>query len=135
MYKLLNIDGDYVICILEEDGSIIAKLTKFTNQKEAEFWCEKLNISYDIGYDHGMQLGNICDEDDIPQWLKEDIEHLALEEVRLSCAIHELYEYYANSRRPDLGVDEGLEYLDMVNERLDWIDGNTHIIDFAINNY
>ena len=71
----------------------------------------------------------------IPQWLKDDIKWFALEEVRLSCAIYVLYDYYANTRKPELSVDENLEWLTLVNERLDWIDSNADLIEYAINNY
>jgi len=71
----------------------------------------------------------------IPQWLFDDVKRLALEEVRLSCAIYDLYDYYANTRKPELDVDENLEWLILVNERLDWIDSNADLIKYAINNY
>lgn len=69
----------------------------------------------------------------IPQWLIDDINNLRLADVRLSCAIYELYNYYAETRRPELTLDENSEWLTLVNERLDWIDKNTDLIDFAIN--
>jgi len=70
-----------------------------------------------------------------PEWLLEDIKRLALEEVRLSCAIYELYKYYANTFHGHIGVDEHLERLTLENERLDWIDENTDVIKYAITNY
>lgn len=69
----------------------------------------------------------------IPQWLIDDIDLLRLSDVRLSCAIYELYKHYAETNRPELTLDENSEWLNLVNERLDWIDKNTELIKFAIN--
>lgn len=69
----------------------------------------------------------------IPQWLIDDIDNLRLTDVRLSCAIYELYEYYANVIRLELTINENSDWLDLVNERLDWIDKNTDLLNFAIN--
>ena len=69
----------------------------------------------------------------IPQWLINDINDLNLADVRLSCAVYELYDHYAETRKPELTIDENSKWLDLVNERLDWIDNNIGLLDFAIN--
>ena len=71
----------------------------------------------------------------IPQWLFDDVKDLALEEVRLSCAIYELYNHYADTYVQNLPIDERSALLDLCNERLDWIDNNADLIKYAINNY
>lgn len=68
---------------------------------------------------------------EIPNWLKEDVKKLGLSEVRLSCAIYELYDKYANGESP-YDIDDRLKHLNMVNERLDYIDNNIIAIKFAI---
>ena len=71
----------------------------------------------------------------IPKWLKEDVKNLALEEVRLSCAVHDLYKHYADTPTSHMEVDERSEFLMLVNDRLDWIDSNIDIVEYTINNY
>lgn len=134
MYSVTKHNKYYAVSVVDDNGDVLINLSVFNTEPEARYWCDKLTTSYDIGYNHGMQLGDVIDKDDIPQWLKEDVKTLALEEVRLSCAIHDLYKHYADAPTNHMGVDERSKFLSMVNERLDWIDSNTNIIEYTINN-
>ena len=96
--------------------------------------CTVTNKSYLFA---NKQLNAITQSEDklamIPQWLFDDVKRLNLEDVRLSCAIYELYDYYANTFVQNLPIDESSALLDLYNERLDWIDDNSNLIKYAIN--
>lgn len=71
----------------------------------------------------------------VPYWLQEDINKLRLNDVRLSRAIYELYNHYTNSHHKDLSLGETMKLLTLENQRLDWIDKNIEVIEYAINTY
>lgn len=67
----------------------------------------------------------------IPHWLKQDVKALGLDGVRLTCAIYELYDKYANGESP-YDIDERLAHLTLVNKRLDYLDNNVLAVKYAI---
>lgn len=69
---------------------------------------------------------------EVPEWLRHDIKILGIKDVRLSCAIFELYNKYGMSKCPYEDIDERLSYLRLMNERLDYIDSNIDVVKNAI---
>ena len=71
----------------------------------------------------------------IPKWLEDDINKLNLKDVRLSCAIYELYNYYANDKTwSDFSeIEMYSDYVDMCVNRLSFIDDNIDMIKYLIN--
>lgn len=66
----------------------------------------------------------------IPKWLEDDINKLNLKDVRLSCAIYELYNYYTNDKTwrdfPDIKLYS--DYVTLCIRRLNYIDDNFEMV-------